>query len=115
LYPAREGPSLPGRGCSGVGVSLPRCPRSRVRRGVEARRICRMDAALLKAIASLPRDERIALVEAVWDGLVANEEAPSVTDAQARELDARLDAMARAPDATLAWDEVRARLAQRGG
>ncbi|MDB4930622.1 MAG: putative addiction module component, family [Myxococcaceae bacterium] len=69
-----------------------------------------MDAALLKVIASLPRDEQLDLVEAVWDGLVANDEAPTVTDAQRRVLDQRLDAMAREPDATLSWDEVRARV-----
>ena len=72
-----------------------------------------MDAALLKVIASLPRDEQIDLVEAVWDGLVANEEAPAITEAQRQVLDRRLDAMAREPDATLGWDEVLARV--RGG
>lgn len=69
-----------------------------------------MDAALLKAIASLPRDEQLDLVEAVWDGLVANDEAPAITDAQRDVLDARLDAMAREPEADMAWHEVRARL-----
>ena len=72
-----------------------------------------MDAALLKAIASLSRDEQLDLVEAVWDGLVANDEAPAVTDAQREVLDRRLDAMAREPAAGLAWHEVRARV--RGG
>lgn len=69
-----------------------------------------MDAALLKAIASLPRDEQLDLVEAVWDGLVANDEAPLITDAQRRLLDQRLDAMVREPDANLSWDEVCARV-----
>lgn len=72
-----------------------------------------MDAALLKVIASLPRDEQIDLVEAVWDRLVANDEAPAITEAQRQVLDRRLDAMAREPDATLGWDEVLARV--RGG
>jgi putative addiction module component (TIGR02574 family) len=69
-----------------------------------------MDAALLKVIASLPRDEQLDLVEAVWDGLVANDEAPVITDAQRRVLDQRLDAMVREPDANLSWDEVCARV-----
>lgn len=72
-----------------------------------------MDAAILKVIASLPRDEQIELVEAVWDGLVANDAAPEVSDAQRQELDRRLDALAQAPTATLSWDEVRARVGRR--
>ena len=54
-----------------------------------------MDAALLKVIASLPIDEQLDLVEAVWDGLVANDEAPTITDAQRATLDRRLEAMVR--------------------
>jgi putative addiction module component (TIGR02574 family) len=72
-----------------------------------------MDAAILKVIASLPRDEQIELVEAVWDGLVANDAAPEVSDAQRQELDRRLDALEQAPTATLSWDEVRARVGRR--
>lgn len=70
----------------------------------------RLNAALLKVIASLPRDEQLDLVEAVWNGLVANDEAPVITEAQRRVLDKRLDAMAREPNATLSSDEVRARV-----
>ena len=69
-----------------------------------------MNATLLKVIAALPREEQIELVEAVWDGLVANDEAPSLSDAQRQELDRRLDARARDPGASLSWDEVRARV-----
>lgn len=67
-----------------------------------------MDAALWKVIASLPIDEQLDLVEAVWDGLVANDEAPTITDPQRATLDRRLEAMVREPDAALSWDEVRA-------
>ena len=72
-----------------------------------------MDAAISKVIASLPRDEQIELVEAVWDGLVANDAAPEVSDAQQQELDRRLDSLEHAPAATLSWDEVRVRVSRR--
>jgi len=72
-----------------------------------------MDAAISKVIASLPRDEQIELVEAVWDGLVANDAAPEVSDAQQQELDRRLDSLEQAPAATLSWDEVRVRVSRR--
>ncbi len=72
--------------------------------------ITTVDAALLKVIAALPADERIELMEAIWDGLVANDEAPAITEAQRQELDRRLDAMGRDPGQNLSWDEVRARI-----
>ncbi len=72
-----------------------------------------MDTALLKTIASLPRDEQIELIEAVWDGLVANDMAPAVSDAQRAELDRRLDAMERDPTASVTWDEILARVERR--
>jgi putative addiction module component (TIGR02574 family) len=69
-----------------------------------------MDAALLKQIATLPRNEQLDLAEAIWDGLVAQGDTLPLSDAQRDELDRRLDAMAREPGATLSWDEVRARV-----
>jgi putative addiction module component (TIGR02574 family) len=40
----------------------------------------------------LPRDERIKLVEDLWDSIAADREAPPLTAPQRRELDRRLDA-----------------------
>lgn len=72
-----------------------------------------MDAALWKAIAALPREEQMQLVEAIWDGLVANDDVPEITPAQRVELDRRLEGLDRDPGASLSWDEVRARIARR--
>ncbi len=68
-----------------------------------------MNRALLKEIAALPRDEQIELAEAIWDGIVADNDPPALTDAQRAELDRRLDAASRSPEGSLTWDEVRAR------
>jgi len=40
----------------------------------------------------LPVDERIRLVEDLWDSIAADQSALPLTDAQRRELDHRLDA-----------------------
>jgi len=68
-----------------------------------------MDATLLQAIASLPRDEQIELIEAVWDRLAAENDPPTLSDAQQQELDRRLDSLARDPSSSLSWEQVRAR------
>lgn len=49
-----------------------------------------MNAKLQK----LPLDERISLVEALWDSIAAEQHALNLTPAQTAELDRRLDAYA---------------------
>lgn len=68
-----------------------------------------MDATLLQAIAALPRDEQIELIEAVWDRLAAQDEAPALSEAQRQELDRRLDSLSRDASTSLSWEQVRAR------
>lgn len=58
-------------------------------------------------------DERLALIEALWDSISADESAIPLTDAQRTELDRRLaDHEANLND-VISWDEVRASLNQR--
>jgi putative addiction module component (TIGR02574 family) len=59
-------------------------------------------------------DERLALIEALWNSIVDQhgDELP-VTPAQRAILDRRLAAHEAAPDESLPWDEVRARLLDR--
>jgi putative addiction module component (TIGR02574 family) len=61
-------------------------------------------------LKELSIDERIQLIEALWDSISSEEEALEVTDAQRAELDRRLEAHAASPDDGLPWDEVRDRL-----
>jgi putative addiction module component (TIGR02574 family) len=68
-----------------------------------------MNAALWKEIAALPRDEQLELAEAIWEGVIADNDPPALSEAQRVELDRRLDEMACNPEASLTWDEVRAR------
>ena len=58
-------------------------------------------------------EERLALVEAIWDSVVRETEAAPLTAAQQSELERRLaDSIAR-PEAVTPWEIVRARLLAR--
>ena len=61
-----------------------------------------MNASLL----TLPLEERIRLVEDLWDSIAADQGAVPISDAQRAELDRRLDAYALDGDPGLPADEV---------
>ena len=58
----------------------------------------------------LTADDRLALVEELWDSLAATPEAVPITDAQKADLQRRLDAYQDDPKAGSPWEEVKARL-----
>jgi putative addiction module component (TIGR02574 family) len=64
-------------------------------------------------IDQLGVDERLALIEALWDSISADESAIPVTDAQRAELDRRLADHEANPNDVVSWDEVRESLNQR--
>jgi putative addiction module component (TIGR02574 family) len=64
-------------------------------------------------IDQLGVDERLALIEALWDSISGDESAIPVTEAQRAELDRRLADHEANPDDVVPWDEVRASLSQR--
>ena len=64
--------------------------------------------ATLNEIASLSVEDRILLVQAIWDSIAADQAYPELTEAQKRELDARIEDSDMNPDDTLTWEEVKA-------
>lgn len=52
-------------------------------------------------------DERLALVEAIWDTLAAKPDEVPLTDAQKAEVDRRLAAHAADPSQVVPWETVR--------
>ncbi|MFO0336210.1 MAG: addiction module protein [Pseudomonadota bacterium] len=72
-------------------------------------------AVTLKSLGidQLGVDERLALIEALWDSISADESAIPVTDAQRAELDRRLAEHEANPNDVVSWDEVRSSLNQR--
>jgi len=55
-------------------------------------------------------EERLELLERLWDSLVDTPERIPLTDAQREELDRRLDDYERDPSIGIPWNEVRKRI-----
>lgn len=68
--------------------------------------------ASLKALGveKLSIEERIALVEELWDSIA---EATPLTEPQRAELDRRLEEHKRDPDDVVSWDVIKASIAAR--
>jgi putative addiction module component (TIGR02574 family) len=65
-------------------------------------------SALLQEILRLPADQRLKLVEDIWDSIAASPDAVAVPDWHRTELDKRLSDPSERP--TQSWDDVRSRL-----
>jgi putative addiction module component (TIGR02574 family) len=62
-------------------------------------------------IDKLGLDERLQLVEEIWDSIAINpEDAPPLTDAQKQDLQRRIADYKADPKAGSSWEEVKARL-----
>ena len=59
-------------------------------------------------IDRMSMDERLALVEAIWDSLAAQVATAPLTDAQKAEVDRRWAAHQAAPQAAIPWEQVEA-------
>ncbi len=62
----------------------------------------------LDEITSLSIDERIRLVEAIWDSIAAEPGQPELTESQKAELERRLAAHEASPKDSIPWEEVKA-------
>jgi putative addiction module component (TIGR02574 family) len=72
-----------------------------------------MDNTLLEQARSLSVDEQLALIEALWDGLVLQGETPLPTPAQLAELERRVADHEANPDDVVPWDQVQAEVRSR--
>jgi putative addiction module component (TIGR02574 family) len=61
-------------------------------------------------ILQLSIAERIQMVEDIWDSIAAVPEAVALSEDQKEELDSRIEAYHRNPDAGSPWIEVRERI-----
>ena len=61
----------------------------------------------LSELLELPADERLQLVEAIWDSLIEVPEAVPITDDVREELDRRLAAYYDDPSSARPWREIR--------
>jgi len=67
----------------------------------------------LAEIVSLSVDERIRLVEAIWDSIAEHPDALPLSDAEREELDRRWADYLKDPAAGAPWSEVKARIIAR--
>ena len=65
---------------------------------------------VLAAVESWPADDRLRLIERVWDSLAATPEGAGLTESQTLDLQRRLDAYRDNPKAGSPWEDVKARL-----
>lgn len=66
-------------------------------------------------IDRLSVEDRLSLVEQIWDSVASSVEAGAVPDTHKALIDARLAAHAADPGAVVTWDEVRAALRREAG
>jgi putative addiction module component (TIGR02574 family) len=64
-------------------------------------------------IDRLPVEERLALVEDIWDSIAADSAALPLTDVQRDELDRRLAEHETNPDDVVPWEELRDSITER--
>ena len=64
-------------------------------------------------IDQMSRDERLVLVQEIWDTIAKEPEPLLVTEAQRQELERRVAEDDAAPDDVVSWEEVKARTAAR--
>lgn len=66
--------------------------------------------ATLKEITALSIEDRIDLVQAIWDSIAAEKDYPDLTEAQQEELDRRIADREANPDNVLTWEEIKVSL-----
>ena len=73
-----------------------------------------MMSVTLDEIRRMTVTERLKLIGDVWETLLEEEEALPLSEAQAREIQRRLESYRRGPDAGISWEEFQAQLEAEG-
>ena len=66
-----------------------------------------MSSNLTEEAKKLPVDERIALVEEIWDSIAEENGCFELTDAQKQELDRRIQSLQENPQAGRNWEDIK--------
>lgn len=64
----------------------------------------------LAEVMKLPVEERLKLVESIWNSIAEFPDSLELTEAQRQELDRRLDAYEANPTAGIPWSELKSQL-----
>lgn len=74
-----------------------------------------MSMNVIEAAKNLPLPERLELLDAVWESIIEEGYDPPLTNAQAEELDRRIEAHKRNPNDVVDWKTIKAELDSRFG
>jgi putative addiction module component (TIGR02574 family) len=66
-----------------------------------------MSLNLTEEAKKLPVDERIALVEEIWDSIAEDNGCFELTEAQKQELDLRIQSFQQNPHAGRSWEDIK--------
>ena len=66
-----------------------------------------MSSDLTEEAKKLPVDERIKLVEEIWDSIAQDNGCFELTDAQKQELDRRIQSSQQNPQAGRSWEDIK--------
>jgi putative addiction module component (TIGR02574 family) len=66
-----------------------------------------MSPYLTEEAKKLPVDERIALVEEIWDSIAEDNGCFELTEAQKQELDRRIQSSQQNPQARRSWEDIK--------
>lgn len=61
----------------------------------------------IKNILKLSVDERIHLVQTIWDSIAADTEVSEISEEHKKIIDERLEAHKNSPNEVVSWDEVK--------
>jgi len=67
----------------------------------------------LNEITSLSVEERIRIVQVIWDSIAAEQVYPDLTEAQQQELDRRIADYEVNPSNVLTWEEIKTSLKEK--
>jgi len=69
-----------------------------------------MDSQLVQQARALPLEQRVELIDALWETVAAEGYEPPLTQLQAEELDRRLAAHRRHPEDVIPWESIKQEL-----
>lgn len=72
-----------------------------------------MDSQLVQQARSLPLEQRVELIDALWETVAAEGYEPPLSQQQAEELDRRLAAHRRNPDDVIPWESIKEELGEK--
>jgi putative addiction module component (TIGR02574 family) len=73
-------------------------------------RLAAMNPSLINQARELPLEQRIELIDVLWESIAEEGYEPPLTPEQAAELDRRLAAHRRDPNAVISWESIKEQL-----